>query len=98
MPFVPVLLAALTSGSVSNAQEEPATAEDTALLTYETTITSDFDNDESRAAVAAASLLVSLKAEPLDSVGALFERARKDRERIRRALNEIGRASCRERV
>jgi translocation and assembly module TamA len=90
MPFVPVLLAALTAGSASNAQEEPATAEDTALLTYETTITSDFDNDESRAAVAAASLLVSLKAEPLDSVGALFERARKDRERIRRALNALG--------
>jgi translocation and assembly module TamA len=90
MPFVPVLLAALMAGSISNAQEEPATAADTSLLTYETTITSDFDNDESREAVAAASLLETLKAEPLDSVGALFERARKDRERIRRALNALG--------
>ena len=90
LPLVPVLLAAMTAGSVSSAQEEPAAAEDTGLLSYETAISSDFDSDETRAAVAAASLLVSLQAEPLDSVGALFERARKDQERVRRALNALG--------
>ena len=90
MPFVPVLLAAMTAGSVSNAQDEPATEATAGLLTYETTVSSDVDDDESRAAVASSSLLVSLKAEPLDSVGALFERARKDQERIRRALNALG--------
>lgn len=90
LPLVPVLLAAMTAGSVSSAQEEPAAAEDTGLLSYETAISYDFDNDETRAAVAAASLLVSLQAEPLDSIGALFERARKDQERVRRALNALG--------
>jgi len=90
MPLVPVLLAALTAGSVALAQEEQATTSETSLLTYETTVTSDFDNDESRAAVAAASLLETLKSEPLDSVGALFERARKDQGRVRRALNALG--------
>ena len=90
MPVVPVLLAAMAAGSISSAQDEPATEASSGLLAYETTINSDFDNDESRAAVASASLLVSLKAEALDSVGALFERARKDQERVRRALNALG--------
>lgn len=87
-----VLLAVTAGAGTARAQETPppVVPERQGLLTYDTTVTSDFDNDESRAAVAAASLLLTLKDEPLDAVGALFERARKDRDRVRRALNALG--------
>lgn len=59
-------------------------------LPYDVRIQIEAETEELRAAVTASSLLVSLKEEPLDSVGALFERARKDEQRVRKALNALG--------
>lgn len=92
MASLTVLLTAAAGPGVACAGDVPAVNDPAGegLLTYKTTVTSDFDNDESRAAVAAASLLQALNDEPMDSIGALFERARKDTDRIRRALNALG--------
>lgn len=69
------------------AVEAPATP---GLITYDTKIACDVDDEEARASAASASLLLTLKDEPLDAMGALFERARKDRDRVQRALNALG--------
>ncbi|MCE9521594.1 MAG: autotransporter assembly complex protein TamA, partial [Alphaproteobacteria bacterium] len=60
------------------------------LVTYEPVLSIDFSNDDVSAAIETSSLLYSLKSEPLDAIGALFERARKDEQRIRRALQALG--------
>lgn len=62
---------------------------------YTTTIEVAEDGNGIRAAVAAASLLVSLEQDPVDSPATLLRRAREDEQRITRALLALGYFSAR---
>ncbi|MDZ4870321.1 MAG: BamA/TamA family outer membrane protein [Alphaproteobacteria bacterium] len=53
-------------------------------------VTDDDEKDQIESAVRSSSLMFTYVAEPLDSVGVLFTRARADRQRIGRALNALG--------
>jgi len=64
-------------------------------IPYTATIEIAEDGDGIRAAVGAASLLVSLEQDPVDSQATLLRRAREDGQRITRALHALGYFSAR---
>jgi translocation and assembly module TamA len=94
--FVVAALPLWLAGGIARGQDAPPAAGAIAappsdgLVAYETTLKIDFSNDDVQAAIEASSLLYTLKSEPLDAIGALFERARKDEQRVRRALQALG--------
>lgn len=84
------VLVTVTDGVTGARAQEAASQQPAGLVAYRTSIAIDKTSDEVSAAVESASLLFTLKDEPLDAIGALFERARKDEERIKRALQALG--------
>ena len=89
--FVIASFAPVTGALSALAQEATSSVSPTAgEVKYTTTLLIEDESEEIRDAVQAASLLVSLEDEPLDTPGALLLRGREDQQRVRRALNALG--------
>lgn len=86
------LCLALAAGPpAARADETPPAADATmALLSCNVRLAVEGSTEEIGTAITDASLLLALKDEPIDAVGALFERARKDEQRVRKALQALG--------
>lgn len=84
---------ALTQPAEPNREAPPASVapeRPEQVFSYTPTLTVEGGDEQLEAVARSSSLLFTYIAEPLDSVGVLFTRARADRQRIGRALNALG--------